>query len=66
MNTSSIELAEKNVKKRAEEAAYKMTEPYTGHRIQKELYTIYRDLILLGSRLMQEELMNLKYSNNNE
>lgn len=66
MNTVPIALAEENVKKRAEEAAYKMTELYTDHQIQKELYRIYRDLILLGSRLMQEELMNLKDSNNNE
>lgn len=51
-----IEQAEKAVNKIAAKKAYEITQAVEDPKIQKSLYTIYRDSMILGARLMQEEM----------
>lgn len=49
--------AEAEMKKRAEEAAYKASEGIENGRVQLYVYKLTKENIILGARMMVEELM---------
>lgn len=53
------EQAEKAVIKRAEEASYKASENIESRSVQSLIYNLAKDNIILGARMMEEELMKL-------
>ena len=48
--------AEAEMKKRAEEAAYKASEGIANGKVQLFVYKLTKDNIILGARMMEEEL----------
>lgn len=48
--------AEEAVKKRAAEIAYKCSEQYEDRQVQSNMYELCKSYIILGSRMMQEEI----------
>lgn len=54
-----IAAAEQAVKSRASEVAYKLSDEFSDPELQKKMYTLYREAIIYGARLMQEEIMKL-------
>lgn len=49
--------AESEMRKRAEEAAYKASEGIENGRVQLYVYKLTKENIILGARMMVEELM---------
>lgn len=49
--------AEAEMRKRAEEAAYKASEGIENGRVQLYVYKLTKENIILGARMMEEELM---------
>ncbi len=49
--------AEAEMRKRAEEAAYKASEGIENGRVQLYVYKLTKENIILGARMMVEELM---------
>jgi hypothetical protein len=56
-----IENAERAVIKRAEAVAYMHSDKTDDHTIQTALYEMVKHYIILGARMMEEELMKLGY-----
>ena len=50
------EQAEASVRKRAEEASYKASENIESRSVQRLIYNLAKDNIMLGARMMEEEL----------
>lgn len=48
--------AEEAVKTRAAEIAYKFSEHYEDRQIQSNMYELCKNCIILGARMMQEEI----------
>jgi len=61
MNNKIIEQAEKQVIKRAAEIAFKRSNDLDDSQIQSIMFRLCKDYIILGARLMEEELMKLNY-----
>lgn len=59
MTKEQIELAEEAVKKEAAKIAYQYSENLLNSELQTYLFKLCKDCIVLGARLMQEELLNL-------
>lgn len=49
--------AEAKMRRRAEEAAYKASEGIENGRVQLYVYKLTKEIIILGARMMVEELM---------
>lgn len=49
--------AEAEMRRRAEEAAYKASEGFENGRVQLYVYKLTKENIILGARMMVEELM---------
>ena len=56
------EKSEETVSRRAEKAAYKASENITDRKVQLLVYRMTKDNIVLGARMMKEEL--LKFEDN--
>lgn len=56
-----IEKAEKAVIARAIRIAYERSNNLDDSEVQSMLYRLYKDYIILGARMMEEELMKLGY-----
>ena len=68
MKASIIEQAEENVRKKAARIAYEKSENLKDSDIQTVFFKMYKDCIILGARMMQEELLKLEethYSDKN-
>ena len=52
--------AEAEMRKRAEEAAYKASEGIENGRVQLYVYKLTKENIILGARMMVEELMKIE------
>lgn len=63
IDTHTISQAEKMVKKKAAEIAFKRSNDIDNSEIQSLFFKIYKDCIILGARLMQEELMKIEEGN---
>lgn len=59
MTDDILAQAEENVKRRAARAAYLCSEKFDNSETQRAAFTLYKDFIMLGARMMQEELLNL-------
>jgi len=60
MKAKLIEQAEEAVRKNAARIAYERSENMKDSEIQTLLFRIYKDCIILGARMMQEELLKLE------
>lgn len=59
MNREIMEKAEKKIIKKAAEIAFKHSNDLDDSQIQSILFRLCKDYIILGARLMEEELMKL-------
>lgn len=59
MNDEAIIAAEQAVEKAASKHAYQITDHIKDPAVQAKTYTLVRESIIIGARLMQEELMKL-------
>lgn len=59
MNPEDIARAEERIKARAAKIAYRRTEGIKESDIQTVMFRLVKDYIILGARMMQEELLNL-------
>lgn len=62
MSRNIIEQAEKQVIKRAAEIAFKRSNDLDDSQIQSIMFRLCKDYIILGARLMEEELFKLGYN----
>lgn len=51
---------ESAIEKKAEEIAYNQTNHYSDRLMQSTMYELTKNHIILGARLFQEELSNIK------
>lgn len=61
MTPEIIEQAEKKVIQKATEIAYMRSNSMEDFKLQSVMYQLCKDYIILGARLMEEELMKLDY-----
>lgn len=59
MNPEDIARAEERIKARAAKIAYRRTERIKESDKQTVMFHLVKDYIILGARMMQEELLNL-------
>lgn len=59
MNDEAIIAAEQAVEKAASKHAYQITDHIKGPAVQAKTYTLVRESIIIGARLMQEKLMEI-------
>lgn len=59
MNDEAIITAEQAVVKAASKHAYQITDHIKDPAVQAKTYTLVRESIIIGARLMQEKLMKL-------
>ena len=57
MRTEVISAAEAAVEAKSHEIAYKLTDHYEDHLVQSNMYELCKSYIILGARMMQEELL---------
>ena len=57
------EQAEAAVRKRAEEASYKASENIESRSVQRFIYNLAKDNIMLGARMLEEELRKTEKEN---
>lgn len=57
------EQAEAAVRKRAEEASYKASENIESRSVQRLIYNLAKDNIMLGARMLEEELRKTEKEN---
>lgn len=60
MKDSIISQAEENVRQRAIKVAYQCSEKFDNSGTQRAAFTLYKDFIILGARMMQEEISKLE------
>ena len=57
MGFNIISAAEAAVEAKSHEIAYKLTDHYEDHLVQSNMYELCKSYIILGARMMQEELL---------
>ena len=61
MSKQKVEMIEKAVIARASRVAYERSNNLDDSEVQSMLYRLCKDYIILGARMMEEELMKLGY-----
>lgn len=61
MKREIIAQAEAAVKRRAAQIAFEHTQNVDDSDVQAVLFRLYKDYVILGARLMQEELLKIEY-----
>lgn len=61
MKREIIAQAEAAVKRRAAQIAFEHTQKVDDSDVQAVLFRLYKDYVILGARLMQEELLKMEY-----
>lgn len=60
MKAEIIEMAEEAVRKKAARIAYEKSESMVDSEIQTMFFRLAKDYIILGARMMQEEILKLE------
>lgn len=60
MKAEIIEMAEEAVRKKAARIAYEKSESMVDSEIQTMFFRLVKDYIILGARMMQEEILKLE------